>query len=392
MRRTCGRSRSWRRNAAALGAILVAWVTLGDTQAQAQNDDWERAEDTAVGDQNGGDATQAEVLLAPPNPEDEDASGEGSAGGGVATGGASANTTRTSAEDEEGADADDEDAFGSTDRGGAFHIYGDIGTFIGPADVIVRDIPTPIGTTDFAFSLSPWLGVRYEITDRVSIGAEGGFALLVHGDVVYSGMPTQGGSTVFGFGNPLLYARWLPGGNEGDVVWGADVGVALPLASTDPTLPSSTGAQTLNYQLAIAERGGWDLHLFTESMPVTGGLFLELRPVPELLVRGEADVAILFDVAGRLDGTKLVLQVAADGSYRLADAFGLGARIAAILAGGDVLPSRESFQLSLAPYAKLFFDPGYVAAELVINLTEPYGTSFRQGKYYGIRLLAGVTL
>jgi hypothetical protein len=361
-------------------AVLAVLAALASAPpAHAQMNDWERAEDTS--EERDGEAAQPAELVAPPREEEAAPDGEGAAEG-------DAGGTEEGGGEREGEGAED-DPFGSLERGGAFHVYGDVGTFFGPADVMGLGTTGTVGRTD-AFSVTPWLGARYEITDRVSLGVEWGFALLVHGDIAGPGI-MEGGSAVFGPGNPLVYGRWLPTASEGDVVWGVDVGIAFPIASYGSLTAASAGAQILNYRLAVAERGGWDLHLFTESMPVTGGLFLEVRPLEGLLLRAEADVAILFDVADRLDGTKLVLQVGGDASYRLVPTFGLGARVAAIFAGENVLPNREGFQLSAAPYAKLFVDPAFVAAEFVFNLTEPYGVSFREGKYWGIRLLAGVT-
>lgn len=319
--------------------------------------------------------------------------GAGEAGAGAGTGAGdgsgSAGEGEGEGENEGEGEGEPDEPFGSFERGGALHVYGDIGTFFGPADVMGLGTTGTVGRTD-AFSLTPWLGARYTLTDELSVGVEWGFAMLVHGDIHFAAS-TQGGSAVIGPGNPLVYVRWTPDGENRDVVWGLEIGTAFPVANYGSVTSASTGAQVLNYALAIAERGGWDLHLFTEAMPIVGGGFLQATPVEGLLLRAEADLAVLLDVADRLDGTKLVLQLGGDVSYRLAPAFGIGARVAAILAGENVLPNREGFQLSAAPYAKLFFDPAYLAAEFVFNLTEPYGVSFREGKYWGIRLLVGVT-
>jgi hypothetical protein len=360
-----------------LVALLVPMLA-GPSLALAQSD-WGRAEDEAIGDHTE-DTVQGESLAPPEDEEERDREG----GGG-------------DEEEDEGDDADgdagngdgDDDAsvtglFGTTDAGGAIRFFGDVGTFFGPATVFGG--MGAVGGTD-VFSLSPWFGISYGVTDKLVLGAEWGFSMLAHGDVaLISGMVEPGGASLAA-GNPTIFARWIPPGSQGELSWGIDLALAFPVSNPE------SAAEIVAVTAAIGSRGAWDLyHWIDGSLSIVPGFFLEWEALEGFVLRGEADLGLVWGVANNTYETVGFLQIAIDASYRLAEAFALGLRLSGVLMGDDASPTRDTFQLSMAPYLAVFARPLFIRGEFLLNITEPYGTSFNDNRYWGARLIVGVEI
>jgi hypothetical protein len=344
------------------------------TTAEAQSD-WGRAEDEAVGDQTE-DAAQAEVLLSEPQ-DDEDEEDE----------------EEQQDREEASEDDDDEDAeqpqtddfrlFGHMEGGGAIRFFGDIGTFFGT--VSVTSGVGAVGQTE-AFSLTPWFGISYGITDKLILGAEWGFSILPHGEVRLTSGTNDGGLGLTA-GNPTIFARWIPFGAEDEVSWGIDLSVGFPAAAVN------SAAEAVAVASAIGSRGAWDLfHWIQGGFSVVPGLFLDWEPAEGFVLHGEADLALIFGTSAATYSTVGVLQLAIDASYRFVEAMALGLRLTGVLMGEEASPTRDTFQLAMSPYLALFADPLFIRGEFLLNITEPYGTSFTDGKWWGARLVAGLDL
>ncbi|RLB48821.1 MAG: hypothetical protein DRJ42_22390 [Deltaproteobacteria bacterium] len=279
---------------------------------------------------------------------------------------------------------DDRRLFGHLERGGAFQIFGDIGTFFGPVNI--ASAMGTVGQTD-AFSLTPWFGVAYELTEALTIGGQWGFSMLGHGDVnLVAGTPTGGGVALIA-GNPVLSGRWLPwGGDGGPVTWGIDLEIAFPASNVGNV------AELTAMNSAIGSRGAWDLwHWASGVFSLVPGAFLRWELAEGFVLEFEGDLGLLLGVGNGRPSTIGVLQLGVDASYRFADAIGVGLRLWTVF-DGEIFPGREESQVSMAPYLPLFFDPLWLRAEFILNLTSPYGTSFSDGKWWGTRLVAGVDI
>lgn len=355
--------------------LLLVPLSLWATSAAAQSD-WERAEREAVGDQTE-DAAQAEELLGEPEEEEVD---EGS---NPRTEDDTAGETDDDADGGE-AQTDDFRLFGHTERGGAIRFFGDIGTFFGGVDVTSG--VGAVGRTN-GFSLTPWLGISYGVTDKIVLGAEWGFSLLAHDEVVLVTGVMDGGGAAVTAGNPTIFGRWLPYGTEADVSWGIDLSLGFPVAATD------SAAQVVAMTSAIGSRGAWDLfHWLDGAFSLVPGFFIDWEPVEGFVLHGEVDLGVLFGVGTSRYETVGVLQTGLQASYRIVEAFALGLRLTGVLMGDEASPNRDTFQLAMAPFVAFFADPLFIQGEFLLNITEPYGTSFSDGKWWGARLVAGVDL
>jgi hypothetical protein len=376
------------RRAIAAAAIACALATAS-TGASAQSDDWDRAEEEAIGDHTE-DATQAEVLLGPP----EESQGDGERDG-------DRNRDRNRDGDDDGrgdgdglgggdddgdgdGDEDDTGLFGSTDRGGAIRFFGDVGTFFGAVSVLGG--AGPVGQTD-AFSLTPWLGISYGVTDKLVLGVEWGFSLLAHNEVRLITGTSDDGGVALTAGNPTIFGRWIPSGIEGDFAWGVDLSVGFPVAS------ANTPAEGVAINSAIGSRGAWDLfHWLDGAFSIVPGLFIDWEPLERFVLHAEVDLGLLFGVGTANYSTVGVLQLQIDASYRLVEAFAIGLRVMGVLMGEEASPTRDTFQLAMAPYLAFFADPLFIRGEFLLNITEPYGTSFTDQKWWGARLVVGVDI
>ncbi len=348
----------------------------------AAQSDWDRAEDTAIGDHTddvyeaggavGGPAAEAE---GDPGREDDRADGAREPAD-------RAGDDAGRQDDSEG--ADERELFGRFDRGGAFQIFGEIGTHFGRTNIASR-LGT-VGQTD-AFSLTPWFGVTYALTESVVIGGQWGFSMLAHGDIdLVVGTPVGGGVALVA-GNPVLSGGWMPWGNDGGpLTWRIDLEVAFPASSV------GNFAERTAMNSAIGSRGAWDLwHWANGVFSLVPGVAVLWEPTEGFALEFEGDLGLLLGVGNGQPSTIGVLQLGVDASYRFVENIGVGLRFWGVL-DGDIFPGREDGQLSLAPYLPLFFDPLWIRGELIVNLTAPYGTSFSEGKWWGMRLMAGVDI
>ncbi len=375
-------------------AVAIAFVTAPSIAA-AQSD-WDRAEDEAIGDHTE-DATESDVELgAPQHGEERDRGGNASNDALRARHGDRDRDDEDEDDDEDRDEDDGEDdgedgetdtsvtgLFGTTDAGGAIRFFGDVGTFFGPIDVFSG--LGAVGGTN-VFSLSPWFGISYGVTDKLVLGAEWGFSMLAHGDVMLT-TGTQPGGAAVAAGNPTVFARWIPPGSQGDFSWGIDLAVAFPVSN-----PQSTPEQVA-VTAAIGSRGAWDLfHWIKGSLSIVPGFFFDWEALENFFLHGEADLGLVWGVANDTYETVGFLQVALDVRYQLAEAFGLGLRLNGVLMGQDASPTRDTFQLSMAPYLAVYAGALFLRGEFLFNITEPYGTSFSNNRYWGARLVAGFAI
>jgi hypothetical protein len=253
------------------------------------------------------------------------------------------------------------------------------------APVVVHDahaaprLAAVTGTTGVGTGLGSarlWAELGFHDQDAfTSLSSEVGFGLLLTQRLelegvlpfAYASTPDPGGDDGFEIGNPYLGINLF----DDRLRW--SLGVALPLASED-----DFGLPLLG---ALVTRGLQDIYLWEQD---TFGLVGRLRAEAgnEIVVAfdGAAIVSIPTSDQDNRD-VDVTLQPAGELIIRLTRPTSFGARLS--LAWLLTREGDDDAQLALAPFLRHDFGSSFFTAQLLMNLDEPYGFAFDEGKVWG---------
>lgn len=230
------------------------------------------------------------------------------------------------------------------------------------------------------FLLVPRVWGWYAITPEVAASLDWGFPFV-------SVSPEMGDSeSGFHAGNPFL-AGWyvLP---LDDMHGRVGAGVAPPLASV-PDDPTDATTAALAYDGALLANGLMNPWLWapeTLSFAIPGRL--EKRIGGNILVGGDLAFAVLIPTGDREGDTDVFMQSAGEFGY----AAGPGTFGARLQGGWIVTADGDNFQLSVEPFARFDFGRAFAQARFTLNLDEPGGFAFDDGRYWGLHVGGGVNL
>ncbi|HEY6561108.1 MAG TPA: hypothetical protein VI072_27720 [Polyangiaceae bacterium] len=185
----------------------------------------------------------------------------------------------------------------------------------------------------------------------------------------------------FGIGNPYLGISRV--NLDGTLRYKAGLGVTLPIAADE--YPAGTAVV-----LAPATYGWQNAHLWAPDvlsiaapLRVEGGdtFVLGVDATPIVMISTE-------DEPYRDSDAEFVLQVAPGAGVYATDALLIGARLPIFWAvTGD---SYDNAQVAVEPYARLDVGSGFLNARFTVNLDEPLGFAFDEGKVWGAHLGGGL--
>lgn len=175
------------------------------------------------------------------------------------------------------------------------------------------------------------------------------------------------------FGNPYLavHRRFASGAAYARV----GVGVGLPLARVD----GNTFLGVLGYSRALAMDGLYDTWRWLPgTLAVTVPFRFEAPLGEQLSLAADGALMGLVGTDERSEST-YAANLALEATYRVGDhAFGARLQVAALDVDGD------STQVSLVPFARIDLGSSFVNLRFLINLDEPAGFSFDQGRVWGL--------
>ncbi len=227
--------------------------------------------------------------------------------------------------------------------------------------------------------LSPLLGVRASVGERLLLRGDWGFS--------YLGISGEGDSqTSFIVGNPFVAAYYRFVGNGAEMAIGG--GVGLPIANVDvsgiETLGDAADALTdvLNYGLAAGIRGNRELWLWTpDTLPIVVDYMVD-REMGVVTIGNDTAFAFYVPIGDNEGDTDVALH----SSSNIEANFGLvrlGGRIliTAILTVEDDL---DGTQIALEPFVGL--DLGIFALDvaLTMNIDDPLGFAFDDDGVWGL--------
>jgi hypothetical protein len=288
-------------------------------------------------------------------------------------------------DEEESDDADDDGDdnlsldLGSSEAGGTLVGWAELALFVGTFDY-EQLLRFDVG------GISPIVGGRYSITDRIRVGLEAGLALAIHSSWTDTGGAERDAGAAFVFANPLLSIDY--GVQDQPLRWRVGAGVTIPLASA--TALSSQAALAI----AVASRGGWDIWMWAPDR-MSGILDgrLETDLTDALVVGVDGGAGVLGYIGDSITAeTGFAAQVGADIELALGQV-NVGLRATGVFVGEDLFPERDSLQVALMPYALFRLSTTtFLTAGFVLNLDPPFGFSFREGNVWGLRVGIGSAL
>jgi hypothetical protein len=223
------------------------------------------------------------------------------------------------------------------------------------------------GNTSFT-SLSIAFGARFKVAEPIALSIDWGFSDL---SVSASGRSGSGG----GIGNPFLAFHYLVSVDRGVLDFGA--GLAAPITSDELGDVIANG-------YAAGIHGGFNLWQWSNSVlpmvvPVRGAF-----DWGSARLAFDSAVAVYVPIESDID-TEVHLQFGAQAG----PAFGpveFGARLQAFFAATD---DGDNAQLSTGPYVRATFGSAFVGGWLCLNLDEPLGFAFDDGKIWGLLATGG---
>jgi hypothetical protein len=234
---------------------------------------------------------------------------------------------------------------------------------------------TVLGTT---------LGGGYRVTDSLELEAMLPFEYSsIDVENFSPGRPTTfERETAFRIGNPYLGISRVH--LDGTVRYKAGLGVTLPLATAD-----SQFYRSWPVPLTATTYGWQDLHLWApNTLSVAAPMRVEVGDTVVASVDATPIVTIVTEDNGDGDDADLLLQAAPGVGVYAGDALLLGVRLP--IAWLATVDTWDAAQVALEPYARLDLGGGFVNARLTVNLDEPYGYAFKEGKVWGAHLGGGL--
>lgn len=257
------------------------------------------------------------------------------------------------------------------------------GTFIidGALSIWSVDGPEPVDD-DGAVFFSTLFGFRYDIVPVFELEVQGGFALL---------SPDEGDTQV-NFSNILVGGFYVLRAASWRLRIGG--GIGLPTAQVDEDDFREAAAEATNLVVAGGQRGAFDFALWfpeTLSFQLPTARFVYYAN-PQISLMAEAAMSIFVDVSDDFDrDTEVGLQMAFDFGFHPSAAVSLGARLNLVFVDHDdfVFIDDDTFQASLEPHFRVNFGAGFFFTRLTINLDEPFGFAFDDGRIWAIHLGGG---
>ncbi len=240
--------------------------------------------------------------------------------------------------------------------------------------------------------LGPAVYARFRLYDARAglavLSGEGGF--VVDLDAAWRGVGLVGDVSEFRMGNPFVGLRI---GTDGEAFTArGGLGVTLPLTNAY----DDTGFDVLAlYLVGIGTHGVWDLELVT---PQTVALMLtgdaQLRS-SMFMAGGDAGFTTLFSVPrdGPAGDPDLVLKLGVYGAVTPIPQLAVGLRfqmVTLINTGGAGARSGEEGYLALAPFVRVLLGPAFAELRLWMNLDDPYGFAFDDGKVWSLAFSGGI--
>lgn len=206
------------------------------------------------------------------------------------------------------------------------------------------------------------------------------------------GKSAFGEETEFRAMNPSVGARIGHEEGERGSRWRArgGVGITLPITNLyDPSPGILTG-----FVVALALPGAWDPWLaYPFNMALAARGDFEYRHT-YFLVGAETAVGFLFPVEyqGSTGNTAITPEIGVWAAGRPVEQLALGARVQAVAIVATNAPrgaSDAEGYTALVPFVRLELGSAFVETRLVMNLDEPLGFAFDDGRYWGAYLGAG---
>lgn len=225
-----------------------------------------------------------------------------------------------------------------------------------------------VGEVSFT-SLSIDFGARFKVAEPLALSIDWGFSDL---SVSASGRSGSGG----GIGNPFVAFHYLLRLDRGVLDLGA--GLAAPIASDEPT-------DIIANSYAGAIHGGFNLWQWSPN-----SVLPMVVPLRGAFDWGSARLA--FDTALAVYApleSDIDTDVHLQAGVQAGPAFGsveIGARFQAFM---SVTDDGDNAQLSTGPYVRATFGSAFVGGWLCLNLDEPLGFAFDDGKVWGLLATAG---
>jgi hypothetical protein len=183
-------------------------------------------------------------------------------------------------------------------------------------------------------------------------------------------------------GNPYVAASYVSAVRAHRL--GLGFGVAAPVAKDDRDDPYDNYA----FDYARAARAGREGWLYTPdrmALVVSGSFESKIEHGP--LIGVDAALALMPRVRGDASAFVSTTQFGLSVAAVLGQSVQLGGRFDSVLLPSDM---SERVQNALVPFLQVSTGDGVLfAAELTINLDDPYGLSFTDGGVWGLSLLAG---
>lgn len=211
----------------------------------------------------------------------------------------------------------------------------------------------------------------------------------------FDGDSPAGPSSGFRAWNPYLGARVGHEAGEPGSRWRArgGLGLTLPLANL-----YDAGSELFTSKVVgQALTGGWDPWLSSrpEVAVVVRGDF-EYRHT-HFFVGAETALGLLLPIEheGVTGSTILVPQLGVWAAGRLVEQLALGVRfqaVAQILTRAAPGASDTEGFTALVPFLRSDLGPGFIETRVVINLDDPWGPAFDDGRFWGWYIGGGVTL
>ncbi len=233
----------------------------------------------------------------------------------------------------------------------------------------------PIPGVDVSvFGVVPTLRSRFRLSDTWELQAAWSFPYgsrtiesPLRDDVATTVMP----------GNPFLGAWHVIPTTSGVLRLG--FGLAVPIAE------ASSPLETTTLLTASAAHGFFETWLWeNETLSVVMSCDYSGNAQDRLRVSARADLATLTSTGSRSGATTLFAQWAVGLAY-VDGATQIGLRLLSAW-----FPSQDVFQLSLRPFLEYAMRSFYLRAALHLNLDEPLGFAFDEGRYWGLLLTAGL--
>jgi hypothetical protein len=250
-------------------------------------------------------------------------------------------------------------------------VFGDIGFFAG--DLITAD----------AFAMSPLVGAYFHVIPPLELGFVWGAGYMY----VDPASPTADDEGALRSANPYVHAAYRFDSEA--LVLRVGGGLVLPLLF----VPDMADADDVVGLLAVlyggAMRGLWNPWMWSAERfsIVIPNARIDFSLHPNLLLASEMALGIMVDLSDDPDAeTNVGWQFAIEGGGRFAEVLRAGLRFQLVVLFSD---ADDDAQLALEPFFRADFGPGYVETRLTMNLDDPLGFAFDDGKVWGLHVGGG---